>query len=364
MKKNMLRSVWIWVVLLAIAVMVPREVPGCSTFALRKGDGLLFGRNFDFFTGGGAILANPRGLAKTALVFPGENAASWTALYGSVTFNQVGREFPMGGMNEAGLVVEMMWHYTAAYPERDARPGMMELQWIQHLLDTCASVAEAAVAVEKVRIMPMGSRLHFHLLDPRGDEAIVEFIGGKARFYAGKDLPVPALTNQTYEECLAARSAFRDFGGSKPLHATINDPDRFVALAAAVQRPGKEKRMLERAWAILEEVHCDIRENPTQWRLVYDPRKLEIHIRTLKNPALRRVRLKDFSFACADGVKALDLDEGSGDLGKLFAGYSPAFNEGLVKRTFAAYRQAGFQEGISDMHLAFMAAYPNGMTCR
>jgi hypothetical protein len=192
----------------------------------------------------------------------------------------------------------------------------------------------------------------------------VEFIGGKARFYAGKELPVPALTNQTYEECLAARSGFRGFGGSKPLHATINDPDRFVALAAAVQRPGREKKMLERAWAILEEAHCDIRENPTQWRLVYDPRKLEIHIRTLKNPLPRRLRLKDFSFACADGARVLDLDEGSGDLGKFFSGYTSAFNDGLVKRTFASYRQAGFQQGVSDMELAFMAMYPSGMLCR
>ncbi len=362
MKKDALRFARI--VLLLAVFAAPQDAFSCSTFVLRKGDTLLFGRNFDFFTGSGAIMVNPRGLAKTALVFPGENAASWTAQHGSVTINQVGREFPMGGMNEAGLVVEMMWHFSAEYPQPDARPGMMELQWIQHLLDTCATVGEVAAAVETVRIMPMGSRLHFHMLDRAGGEAIVEFIAGQAKFYAGKDLPVAALTNQTYEECLAVRSGFQGFGGDKPLHTTINDPDRFVALAAAVQRPGKEGKLRERAWDILEEVHCDIRENPTQWRFVYDPKKLEIHIRTLKNPALRRIRFKDFSFACADGVKVLDLDEGSGDLGKCFSAYTPAFNEALVKRTFADYRKAGFQEGVSDMHLAFMSAYPNGMTCR
>jgi penicillin V acylase-like amidase (Ntn superfamily) len=26
-----------------------------------------------------------------------------------VTFNQYGRNFPSGGMNEAGLVIELMW---------------------------------------------------------------------------------------------------------------------------------------------------------------------------------------------------------------------------------------------------------------
>ena len=362
MKKiSLLSAVLLWVVL---SPAVAPGLFGCSTFVLQKGERLLFGRNYDFFTGSGAVVVNPRGLAKTALVFPGENAASWTAQYGSVTFNQVGREFPMGGMNEAGLVVEIMWHFNAAYPAPDARPGAMELQWIQCLLDTCASVGEAVAAAEKVRIMPMGSQLHFHLLDRAGGEAIVEFIQGKAQIYRGRDLPVKALTNQTYSECLAARKEFLSFGGAKPLHTTISDPDRFMALAAALRRPGSEGKLLERAWEILDEVHCDLKESPTQWRFVYDPRRLEIHIRTLKNPALRRIGFKDLSFDCASGARVIDLDEGSGDLGKSFIAYTPAFNEALVRRTFAAYRQAGFQKDMPDFYLAVLAGYPNGLKCR
>lgn len=362
MKKNLFRCSCLLAV--AISFIAPQGASACSTFVLQKGDRLLFGRNFDFFTGNGAIMVNPRGLAKTALVFPGENAASWTAQFGSVTFNQVGREFPMGGMNQAGLVVEIMWHFAAAYPQPDGRPGAMELQWMQYLLDTCATIADVARAVEAVRIMPMGSQLHFHMLDRAGSEAIVEFIAGKPKFYTGKDLPVRALTNQTYEECLAARPNFQGFGGSKPLGTTISDPDRFMALAAAVRLPGKEKKLLERAWAILDQVHCDVAESPTQWRFVYDPRRLEIHIRTLKNPELRKVSLKDFSFACAAGAKVLDLDAGSGDLGKSFADYAPAFNEALVRKTFAVYKQAGFQKDMPDFYQAVLAAYPDSLKCR
>jgi penicillin V acylase-like amidase (Ntn superfamily) len=362
MKKNLLPLIWILLLLAMLAA--PGDVFPCSTFVLRKGDRLLFGRNFDYFTGNGAIMVNPRGLAKTALVFPGENAAAWTAQYGSVTFNQVGREFPMGGMNEAGLVVEIMWHFSAAYPGRDERPGAMELQWIQCLLDSCATVADAVAAVEKVRIMPMGSKLHFHLLDPLGDEAIVEFIAGKAQIHTGKDLPVKALTNQTYADCLAARSGFQGFGGSKPLHTTINDPDRFMTLAVAVRLPGKEKNLLERAWVILDEVHCDVAESPTQWRLVYDPRNLEIHIRTLKNPELRKISFKDLSFDCASGAKVLDLDAGSGNLAKSFVAYTPAFNEALMRKTFAIYKENGFQKGMPDFYIGVLAGYPNGLQCR
>lgn len=244
MKKNLFR--FFFLLLVVLWFIAPREIFPCSTFVLQKGGKLLFGRNFDFFTGNGAIVINPRGLAKTALVLPGENPAKWTAQYGSVTFNQVGRELPMGGMNEAGLVVEMMWHFTAGYPAPDARPALMELQWIQYQLDNCATIADVARSLEAVRITPMGSRVHFLILERGGRAAAVEFINGKSFFYSGKDLPVTALTNMSYAECLAARAGFQGFGGTKALATTISDPDRFVTLAAAVAKPGR-KRSCSRA---------------------------------------------------------------------------------------------------------------------
>lgn len=362
MKKNLFR--FFFLLLVAFWLIAPRAIFPCSTFVLRRGDKLLFGRNFDFFTGNGAIMVNPRGLVKTALVLPGENPAKWMAQYGSVTFNQVGRELPMGGMNEAGLVVEMMWHFAAGYPAPDARPALMELQWMQFLLDTCATTADVAAALEKVRITPMGSRLHFLILERSGRAVAVEFINGKTLFYSGKDLPVTALTNISYAESLKARSGFQGFGGAKPLHTTISDPDRFVALAVAVRLPGREKKLLERAFAILEEVHCDVKESPTQWRFVYDPRNLEIHLRTLNNPAARTLRLRDFQFDCASGAKVLDLDAGSNDLGKSFTDYSHAFNEALVRKTFTIYKQNDFQKDMPDFYVAVLASYPDSLKCQ
>jgi penicillin V acylase-like amidase (Ntn superfamily) len=362
MKKNLFRCFFL--LLVAFWLIAPRAIFPCSTFVLRKGGKLLFGRNFDFFTGNGAIMVNPRGLVKTALVLPGENPAKWAAQYGSVTFNQVGRELPMGGMNEAGLVVEMMWHFTAGYPAPDARPALMELQWIQYQLDNCASIEDVARCNDRVRITPMGSRVHFLILDRGGRAAAVEFINGKTLFYSGKDLPVAALTNISFADSLKARSGFQGFGKTKALGTTINDPDRFVALAAAVAKPGKKKKLLARAFAILEDVHCNIKESPTQWRFVYDPRNLEIHIRTLNNPAPRTLRFRDFSFACTSGAKVLDLDAGSGDISKSFLDYSHSFNESLARKTFTIYKQAGFQKDMPDFYVAVLAGYPDSIKCQ
>ena len=360
MKNSLLRLI---LLLVALAFLFAQALPACSTFVLRKGNRLLFGRNFDFFTGNGMIMVNPHGLIKTALVWPGENPATWTSQYGSVTFNQVGREFPMGGMNEAGLVVEMMWLKEAGYPQPDSRPAVMELQWIQYLLDTCSSIDEVRQSNDRVRILPMGSRLHFLILDRSGRALAVEFIDGRPLFYSGDELPVTALTNKPYSLCLQALPEFQGFGGTKVVGTTINDPDRFATLAAAVRQPGPKRRLLERSFAILDQVHCDFKESPTQWRFVYDPRRLEIHIRTRQSPNLRRVRLADFSFDCAAGVKVLDLETpggSNGDVGHAFGTYSKTVNERLMHETFAIYRKVGFQD-LPEEYLSVMASYPDSL---
>ena len=60
-------------IILIIGLLAPHSLLGCSTFVIGKGKQILFGRNYDFFTGSGFMLTNPRGLNKTALVLPGMN---------------------------------------------------------------------------------------------------------------------------------------------------------------------------------------------------------------------------------------------------------------------------------------------------
>ena len=80
----------------------------CTTFCIDDGEKLVFGRNYDWGIGVGLVMVNKRGLSKTALLFsPTEVPARWVSKYGSVTFNQYGREFPTGGINEKGLVPEL-----------------------------------------------------------------------------------------------------------------------------------------------------------------------------------------------------------------------------------------------------------------
>ena len=100
---------------------------GCTTFVLKTNNGLVFGRNLDWVSDNGVIVENKRNVTKTSLVFSPEKPIQWTSKYGSISFNQFGKEFPFGGINEKGLVVEIMLA-NAAYPLADERPAVNELQ--------------------------------------------------------------------------------------------------------------------------------------------------------------------------------------------------------------------------------------------
>src|SRR6186997_948097 len=106
----------------------------CTTFFINKNGQMVFGRNYDWVTGNGMVCTNQRGLAKTSFKTKDGETVSWVSLYGSITFNQYGKEFPTGGMNEKGLVVELMWLDGTVYPKADNRAEISVLQWIQYQL--------------------------------------------------------------------------------------------------------------------------------------------------------------------------------------------------------------------------------------
>src|SRR5215470_5207291 len=95
--------------LLVASSLLSAPVSACTTFCLKNKGEMLFGRNYDYMFGDGMIMVNKRGVVKVSTSEAPEKPAQWTSKYGSVTFNQYGRENPMGGMNEAGLVIELMW---------------------------------------------------------------------------------------------------------------------------------------------------------------------------------------------------------------------------------------------------------------
>jgi len=291
------------------ALLLPAvQADGCTTFVLRQGGSLVFGRNFDFFTGSAFVTINRRGIVKSALGAPGEKPFSWKAAYGSLTFNQVGKYFPYDGMNEAGLVVAQMWNDGTCYAPADDRPGLSELQWIQYQLDTSRSVAEVLASDEKVRIQENSAPLHFLVLDRSGDAAVIEWLEGKRAVYHGSpDLPLAVLANDPYLQDLAYAKPFIDQRKTADIPSTPGSEKRFARAAAGVLKyaDGDQGPAVQGAFAIL----ADVAQPSTRYGAVYDPLALAVHFRSEKNAAIRRIELKGFDFSCGSSEVFADIDK-------------------------------------------------------
>ena len=144
-------------------VVVDTPASACSTFCIPNNGKPVFGRNYDWMVEDGYVIINQRNRVKTG--DSDDNPPTWVSKYGSVTFNQYGRELPCGGMNEAGLVVENMWLRESAYPPPDDRPAVSVLQWLQYQLDTCATVDEVLATDTRLRVETNESPQHYLIAD-------------------------------------------------------------------------------------------------------------------------------------------------------------------------------------------------------
>src|SRR5215204_1851506 len=191
--------------IIASLLLFSEGANACTTFFINQNGKMVFGRNYDWVSGSGMVNTNLRGLAKTSFPMQEGKTISWVSKYGSITFNQYGKEFPTGGMNEKGLVVELMWLDETKYPSADKRPAIGVLQWIQYQLDNCATIDEVIATDKKLRISATGTTpLHYLVADANGNAATIEFLNGRMVVHKGNDLAFPVLTNNIYDESVKA----------------------------------------------------------------------------------------------------------------------------------------------------------------
>lgn len=289
-------------------LFVLAEAFSCTTFSMKNKNGdVVFGRNFDFPVGMGHINVNFRDMQKTAFVRAPEKPMSWDSKYGSISFNQVGREFPYGGMNEAGLVIEQMWVQEAKYPEADERFGLTEVQWIQYQLDMSGTVQDVIDSNEKVRIsFTSAAPLHFLVTDAAGDVATVEILEGELSVHRGKNLPFSVLANCTYEHSLAYKSS-KEKKENKTFNGwTENSSGRFVTAVNMIENFNGEDNLVDYAFSVLDSV---AQRPGTQWSIVYDITNMEISYKSTENEKVQKIRMSDFDFSCSDSRLFADLSE-------------------------------------------------------
>ena len=341
--------------LLLVSLLVNQAL-ACTTFCLRSKDEVLFGRNYDWDIGDALIFVNKRGVAKTATVTDAPNPAKWVSKYGSVTFNQYGRENPTGGMNETGLVVEQMWLNETEYPKDETLLGVGTQEWIQYELDNSATVEEAIKNAQRVRIVS-DVKVHYLVSDKMGNTASIEFLNGKLVVHTGEKLGVPTLTNDTYDKSLSYLKTT-----SLDKATTAGSLDRFVRAAQKTEGFGKQPKAEQEAVNYAFDVLSNVTQKGyTQWSIVYDQRRGKIHFRTLQSPQIKTIDTKAFDYSCGMAVKMFDMNsKESGDVTAKFTDYTRKANRALIERSFNGTK---FLKDIPPAIKNFLAAYPEGFSC-
>lgn len=361
-RKHFMKRDFLFITLSFLAIcLLPQTSQSCTTFCLDQGNQLVVGYNMDWIDEQGSIFVNKRNVSKTALLYLGSTdcqPVTWTSKYGSVTFTFVGREFPLCGMNEAGLVINVLRLLSSQYPPSDSRQCISATQWIQYHLDNFAAVEEVIASDSHMRILPPPSKegdAHYFICDRSGNCAVIEFLDGTMVYYTKNTMPAKVLSNDRYGECIADLDKYKSWGGDMPIPQGSGWRDRFVKAADMVinYESKKSKSVFDYAFKILADVKWSM-PVVTQWSIVYDLKKLRIRYHTIDNKHMRYFDLKAFNFSCKTPVKFLDINAAlSGDVTKNFTDYSYERNRDDLMKVLE----------IPEEALHVIARYPETTIC-
>jgi penicillin V acylase-like amidase (Ntn superfamily) len=317
-------------VTLLFCLFIQSALP-CSTFFINYDGQMVFGRNYDWVAGTGIVCTNQRGLNKTSFAVPDGRSVAWTSRYGSITFNQYGKEFPTGGMNEKGLVVELMWLDETQYPKADDRPAIGVLQWIQYQLDNCGSIEDVIATDKLLRITATTTPLHYLVADATGNAAAIEFLNGSMVVHKGRGLSFPVLTNSVYAE--SAQYAKQAIQNNSPVEGS-GSLERFARTCQMINQyqAGKSSAsLIDQSFNILQAV---AQGSHTKWSIVYDITNRRVYFRTHAAQQIKSVSFSAFDFSCNVASLCFNMNtEVKGDVSNSFRPLTMEFNKQTLKQT-------------------------------
>ena len=341
--------------LILIGIIVSSAVMACSSFVLKNDDNFVFGYNHDFIPDVHFyIMTNTRNIRKEALVYD-DNPAKWTSKYGSITFN-IGKEFPVAGMNEKGLVISLMALQNGGkVPEKDDRLSIGNtLSWIQYQLDNSASVEDIIKANKNVRCFQgkaIPIPLHYLVSDKKGNTAVIEFLKGELIVHTGDELPIPLLTNWKYDSEIKKLVEFINFKeqdvisyfGNEALNTdsftmtnNMDDPRSIIGTYKMKNyQRHLDKPLVDSAFEILESMQMySKKDNSTNNQLatVFDSINMQIYFYTKNNPKIRKLNFKNFDLITPSMGLMYSMDKNITDVKKDFVTYSSVINTKQIRK--------------------------------
>lgn len=326
MKDDLLRS---WSILAVLLLLSPGTT-ACTRLVYTGPNGtVLTARSMDWR---GEIPANlwafPRGMARNGEV--GVRSLKWTSKYGSIITSSW--DFATSdGLNEKGLVGNLLWLVESDYPRFDSTGSVSGLSislWAQYALDNFATVQEAVEAFGKEDFVvvtanipgtTMKATVHLSLSDASGDNAIFEYINGKLMIHHDRSYNV--MTNSPiFEEQLALNAYWKSIGGTVMLPGTNRAADRFARASfyvKAIAQMDNTRVAVASVFSVIR--NCSVpfgissetepNISSTRWRTVSDQKNLVYFYEDALSPNAMWVDLKALDLGPKGKVRKLSLDQ-------------------------------------------------------
>jgi choloylglycine hydrolase len=358
--------------LAVISLLASSKAYSCTTFIIRKGNTIVFGRNLDWYSGTGLVIVNPRNIEKAAIVSSNEKALTWVSKFGSITFNQIGRELPFGGINESGLVVEHMTLDETIYPSKDDRYVIGAFQWIQYQLDNFSTIDEVIHSDSMLRIED-NSKIHFLICDRSGNSAAIEFLNGRLVYHIDKSFPVQALANSTYDESINCYTSNCN---------TFSNPSLQHFCTAAKQinlsATPEDNSAIDLSFRTLNMVSQQLF---TKWSIVYDITNMRIYLKVFEtpiivgenkiftkqppyDPATKIIDFKGMDFNCSGFAKVFDINSNyDKEVNQYFIPYSTEINKEFIVKAFTFYKGWGLNIELKEAEMDSLSKYPESFRC-
>lgn len=331
----------------------------CSSIVLKNDNNVFLAKNFDWTYGDGLLIKNVRGVHKTAFYTSAGTPVSWVSKYGSVTFNQNGKEMPYGGMNEQGLAIEMLWLDYTEYYSAPAVPYINELEWIQYQLDNYATVEQVVANMHALSIRPFKGKIHFIVADAAGNSTVIEHIGGKIIVEKKQAGQCQAITNYDLTTSANWHANKTNAGQGNVAHALF----RYTRLQSEIDQKEFVSDLSEKtAFNMLDDVTIKKGHFKTYWTIVYDLKKQVIHFKSSDAKNVKHLALNDLDFLATTQYIDINLKKG-GDATALFGTYTEEINTALITNSL---KKLGLEQldfaAVSKHQMQFLSDPENSYT--
>ncbi|MEO1990689.1 MAG: linear amide C-N hydrolase [Pirellulales bacterium] len=321
------RSTFICLIAMAMSYF-PHTAMSCSRVLYRGPDGaVITGRTMDWSRSLETNLwAFPAGLERDG--DGGKNALTWTSKYGSVVATCYDN-LSVDGMNEMGLVVNVLYLSSSDYPEIEGgRPVLSMAAWAQYVLDSFSTVEETVTELKKESFqlrgltIPGGYKATVHLVisDATGDSAVFEYLHKKLVVHHGSQYTV--MTNDPpYDQQLVLNEYWKEIGGATMLPGTSRPADRFVRaqyyLGESPQTHDVTKQIAS-VFSVIRNVSVPFSKSysgkpniaATLWRTVADQSRLTYYFELSNRPNTFWVELEKMKLGKGQPVRRLHVEGG------------------------------------------------------